>query len=1282
MAKSNLQYFQNDWNKTVNWATSNKIPKTSWYPVYQMDLQRYANGEYPMSQAERSRAILSASNLQANTVLPTDHPSPTNIFGNALSDLKNIFTGLEPTKLVQNIFDEFKNTLDHPDWLLNPEKNTLMQWLPGWADIGMYKRGGLSEVASHPIMSLLDVLPIANKGLQLTAHTPVGGAIAEAAGVTTDELGTAVRKGGQGSVLRIARRLVSNIPTSRSATHFDMTPAELTDALKTGKPLTRHITVGDRMKQAARSMGLDKQSADAMAAAITQNLHSTRQSITLLKPFLDSASALTADAQRQLSDLIQKSGRSYTDLINDSAIPVDIRQAITHYQAIENWSTEIALSSGRQAMIRLPDGTEDMYANTPSNPVVKARDAAETANDRLTKASAATDALSADLARSDSESQTYLTHLFTLRSSLYDSLRSVGDPNELDPAKIGPLFNVERANAFQVQAVKDILAPDGLIQKLQTAMGSQDFETFKLISKQLFDKFKLKNFENIGTDLATLRQLSSDIYDYAKFRSAKTKLYTDAFHRDVYPAYKASQKALGDFKDAVLRNPADRWRPVFLDLFISNLLKHDRSNEIFDSMANQLREHATPSDQVMTARSNPRVLYELVDQMAEASGTDIMASVMDRSEVEEVRNAAFEEIQRLRAQGFTPHYVPNVAAHQVGDVANYNVSISTTRLPTVDAAHGRLLDFTDSVYDVMAGASHGVKQQLARDGSIEYMDSFVQQHLYAVADLEQMYRQERNIVGTADLGSRRADLNHFLQNELGLKKFDPEAMFGISTAKLARGGFYIPVHLADALEKIINRDLTVDKSLFGKGTQIFRTAVLGYSPRFIAHIVFGGSFLVALRSSPMVFRFLPDAYRMVKEGTNDVLRSHATQQGADPVELQIASGFKAGGTKVVSAADKNVHWWGGVKMRNLVLREMMDKLNLDPSQMSSWLKVLPAFTFKFTNFVTNMQRSVVYLDGAAAAERRGWIIDESGHRVTVTPARAHEEGMRAAERVMGDLRHMTPLERHSFTKIMPFYGWTKHILRYVSSYPSDHPYRAMFLSNLANMNSEDVPSGLPTRLQLLFFLGNPSPDGSVTALDVRALNPLRDVANYATIGGFLSSLNPAFTAPVAMVDPSIVFGDNVLYPNLQYNQLYGVKEAAPSGNLLTAAEQYVPELTALDTALGISSQYRNLRKTDPKAYAETIFESLGLPFTPQHINIKQMAATNEIDRYQQAAQQAQNAWQSGDFSSIAGYPTVPDPLQPDYNITPLALEALYRNALAATGQPPSEVVPSLPAPNI
>ena len=1449
MAKSNLQYFQNDWNKTVNWANTQKISKSQWYPVYQLDLQRYANGEYPMSQAERARAILSSASLDAQTVLPTDNPSPTNIFGNTFHDLTNIFTGLEPTRLVSNIFDEFKNTLEHPQWLADPTKNTLMQWLPGWADIGELKTGGISDLASHPLVSFLDVLPLASTATKLAARTSMGADVAGRLGMTPEQMAAA-------GPIRLAGKALSKLPATRSGAAMLPEPAALSTRLAEAAPgakVLKSLTVGERWKQYARSMGLSRSEADLMAGALKENHEQTQIHVTLAKPFYDTISKLSKADQQLVYQLLQHSGQSYTTLINDDTLAVNVRQAIKEYEPIEDWFNETILSSDKFAKVRLPDGTEEYYSATSSNPVIKARNTAENALARLDKVSAVSDSIAAEIQRADSEAAPLFGRLQSMQQQIYNAVKSsdlnptgaaldpgaVGNlfdhntvpihryanlpesreaddplhgrvhgtyftlsrgkgkplddyetfargekveglgslegsldvsnvvhdsagiaalkklisPDEytrlsllntydlrreietrfgvhlankyahtreglleaygaqlakqqgfksiihhgvnefvsLHPSSVKGVFNSERvgrlfeqdepANKFQVQALDDIFSPGGLIDQLRSTYNKGDWKAYKAVALQLTRKFSGSNFEHIGPDLAMVRHLANEIYSYSKFRARKEDAFAKAFDTNTVAAQKAATKAQTDFEKAVFRNPPSRFRPAYLDSYIANLIRHDKGSQTLDKMAQFLRTNKAPEDQVLAARSNPRVLYELVNMMSKSTSTDIMSGLMDRDMEAEVTKSALEEVQRLRSQGFVPHYIPNVGATRVGERISYNVTINTTHIPSEDAAYERMMDFTNTVYDVAASASKGIKQTLSRDGTLDYMDNDVQQHLYPVADLNETFLREYPLTAQMDAGTRDAYFLNIVKNEWGLQPFDPNAIFGLSSAKIQKDAFYIPTDLAKSLDKIVNQGQQLDKSLFGKGTKIFRTAVLGYSPRFIAHIVFGGSFLVGLRVTPHVFSFIPDAYRMAKEGTSDVLRT-STQRGADPVELQIAAGFRQSGSDRVAAADKNMHWWGGVKMRNFLLKEQMDKLGLDPSKIGSWLQVLPSLTFKLTNFVTNMQRSLVYLDGAAKVERRGWILDETGHKVSVTPERAHEEGMKAAEKVMGDLRHMTPLERHTFTKIMPFYGWTKHILKYVASYPSDHPYRAMFLSNLANMNSEDVPSALPTRLQLLFFLGSPSPDGSVTALDVRALNPLRDTANYATWGGFLSSLNPAFTAPVAMVDPSIVFGDNVLYPNLQYNQLYGVKEAAPAGGPLTALEQYVPQVTALDEALGLSAQYRNLRKTDPAGFAKSIFESLGLPFMPQQVNVRQLAATNEIDRYQQASQDALNAWQSGDFSSIAGYPTVPDPLQPDYNITPMALEALYNNALAATGQPPSEVVPSLPAPNI
>jgi hypothetical protein len=219
-------------------------------------------------------------------------------------------------------------------------------------------------------------------------------------------------------------------------------------------------------------------------------------------------------------------------------------------------------------------------------------------------------------------------------------------------------------------------------------------------------------------------------------------------------------------------------------------------------------------------------------------------------------------------------------------------------------------------------------------------------------------------------------------------------------------------------------------------------------------------------------------------------------------------------------------------------------------------------------------------------------------------------------------------------------------------------------------------------MQLLFFLGSPDSSGNVSALDVRQMDPFRDVANYATLSGWISSLNPILTAPFAAIDPSIIYGSNTLHPQVTYSALYGTNVAAPTGGVLAAAEQEIPEIGALDSALGWSAQARAIKKEGGSAALKDTLSALGFPWTPQKLNLQQISAKHEIDRYNQAKADALSAWQTGDFSALLRYPgTVPDPLQDGYNITPLALYRQYQRAQKAyPGLPPSETIANLPAP--
>jgi hypothetical protein len=514
-----------------------------------------------------------------------------------------------------------------------------------------------------------------------------------------------------------------------------------------------------------------------------------------------------------------------------------------------------------------------------------------------------------------------------------------------------------------------------------------------------------------------------------------------------------------------------------------------------------------------------------------------------------------------------------------------------------------------------------------------------------------------------------------IKRELGYTPVDVSELIGMGQEELGLDPaetYYMPAAFHDQLDHLVNKYQFPLSGAWDKATGVFKFSILGLSPRYTAHVAFGGGLMLALRINPASFRFIGDAYRATR----------AYHRGEDTGEIP-TSVFQ--GSAQYGSPDRAFHWMGGRKMGGLTVQE-----KLGPNwRLAKGIDVIRAaadVNLRFTRYISDMQRSIAYLDGSWKAERRGSFIDpETGEQVDMTPDRMRFEGMQAAERVMGNLQAMTPLERNVARRVMPFYGWTKHVLKYLATYPFDHPWKAMFLTTLATQNTDTFSSGLDERMQLLFFLGSPNAQGDVSAVDVRALDPFRDVANYATLSGWISALNPIIVAPFATVDPSIIFGDNSLYPNVSYSTVYGSNEAQPAGSALTGIEQEIPEVSILDNALGLSAQARAIRKEGGEAYGKAMFESLNIPFAQvQSLNLRQIAAKHELDRYNQAKTDALNAWQTGDFSTLMQYPgTVPDPLNADYDITPAALKAQYERALKEyPGLPPSETVPDLPSPAV
>ena len=747
---------------------------------------------------------------------------------------------------------------------------------------------------------------------------------------------------------------------------------------------------------------------------------------------------------------------------------------------------------------------------------------------------------------------------------------------------------------------------------------------------------------------------------------AKNQKWWELFHGSMAEEMKNYNDTLDEFKKAVEDNPTDNYQPMELALFMQHLMDHEKSARLIDETEQKLTKDWDES-RLDALHKNPDLLKEQVwlyarDVYLHPDNYEPDLVNFTNQVMNDVIDSGTKELKVLIAQGYDPLWLPRA---DVNDRQKSAIHVEVGKgTPHIDAAHERIHDLAPTRHDTFLGVSKDMAQALSRDAHIEMVVDYLMPLGITGKELE---GQLHNIPGWEDIDVGKATslaYDAVALKKLGLTRFDSEATFGFMPPTWAGEAVYLPTGLANGLQKMMDLEKSGDKGPFDKINQVFRYSILGLSPRYTAHILFGGTFLLALRSTPYMPLMIGKAFRSMKNGDNpEEIYRQPTQEGFSRMQQALTAKASA----------------SGQQLSLFQIQEHIEKTQhvlLSKASGYHYVKAAADLNFKFTRWVTRFQTSIAYWDYYAKAERKGYFINpETGEKMAMTKERAAEEGMNHVLQVFGDLRSMSPLERQIAKNVLPFYGWTRHILKYVLSMPVDHPWRAVVLALIAYENSADVPKGLPERIQFLFFLGSPDKEGNVSAIDTRFMDPLRDVANYASLGGWIQGLNPVFLAPAAMMDPQLVYGSTSLYPNLTYNDMYGIETAGAQGNLLTGLQQVVPQLGALGSAMQAAGNYRQAA-SNPNSFYKSIFNSLNIPFAQvQKINVKQIAAHDAQARYEVAKQASQNAFSSGDFGSLAGYKTVPNPLNPDYEITPQALEAVYNQAIAEyPGQQPINVI--------
>ena len=610
--------------------------------------------------------------------------------------------------------------------------------------------------------------------------------------------------------------------------------------------------------------------------------------------------------------------------------------------------------------------------------------------------------------------------------------------------------------------------------------------------------------------------------------------------------------------------------------------------------------------------------------------------------------------QELADQGLSPTFVHNTTAEKaysaIGStqIFDYSPTPSSLRKRTGDIAP----KIQSPLISITAEAAEFLKQRASRQFLDELTSSEGQRGSTVIERLEPQWRE----YAQANVGENgAAALDKVIAKE-GLTRFDPDSFLkstAMPSAFKVSEAIYLPTEVVRNLERM-------KPQLGGFGTmletpaKVFRTSVLALSPRWHVNNIIGGFITTMLRAdNPLtIWRYAQDANEMRKTGGLGKLPGEAGQlmapEGATRMQGEV---FRQGKVKGIDPTSFMHSTGAGSTLRRLLESDWAQRAR---SAGSTVVEKSYAFNAAWDDFY----KSLSYLEGKGKGLAKG-----------MSEEQAMKAGISRARDMMIRWDTLTPLERESMRMVMPFYSWTNTVLKYLATYPSDHPWRTSFISSLAQAEQDDMASGIPQKLRGLLFFGDPDINGNVKAINLQGANPFKDVANYATLIGFMgggqgdlsaitSQLNPAFGTALQAMGVNTMSGSADLYPDLHYDPTTGQLTSAPTDPLpLTALNNYLPQSRALTSMLGWSRDFRQMAKSDPAAASRLLRSSLGVPVVERNVNLPTEIAKQEVRLLGNQDQVKNDAMRTGDYNAMDAYPGL--------SIFKRRLEALSPNVRAS-----------------
>lgn len=589
----------------------------------------------------------------------------------------------------------------------------------------------------------------------------------------------------------------------------------------------------------------------------------------------------------------------------------------------------------------------------------------------------------------------------------------------------------------------------------------------------------------------------------------------------------------------------------------------------------------------------------------------------------EARQAAVE----AKAAGLDPIFVHRVAPERVMSLEHPKPLTMLQRgaVATPSQIKARTFDASPYTHDIGLALEHQGLEYLSHRNTVEFLKVLLRTEPLADETVAPFARTERQLrdqyagVGrAARIVNPALDAGGAIDARIAREwtRFNPDQLPAEVKSALGLDGSlgdlrpYLPRSLAKNLELFIKPPEL--SAALGIPLKAFRTALLPLSPRWHIYNIIGGAVMaMASTNGPFVFKYLSDARDlMARSAAGDTagVRETFLQSFGAQRDLEL-NWHQPAGTRLGK-------WWQDARAHSAA------SVPLDAAQ--SLIKR----SYELNSYFDDMYRSMAYLYGQDKALAAGMSAEEA--------ARAGES---IARKVLTSWDAQTPLERSILRPILPFYGWISHVIKYAYRYPIDHPFRAAITAAFARNELSDLGTGLPQTLLNSLFLGHPDSRGNITAIQVGGMNPFRDVANYMTLGGFLSATNPIIATVLQQMGIQGTGGSNI-YPNLVYDQNTGRLTASHPNFIANLVYNTIPQTRLLTGLLDRSSELHSLLARDPGAGGRLALSQAGVPILWRQYNLPQEQFKSELAREQAQSTALHDALASGNWAGAAAFPAL------------------------------------------